>query len=374
MTEKEINQLASLVFDPSFRAWLMGKEEADNVRWEQWLNEAPGHKDLVDWAKALVYSLAVDHHTLSEEELDLQVRNLLQRASRNKGMLYVVGKEQKRFSQFRVGWIMAAAAMFVLFIGLYFFINRVHVNPGELAGERDHVGVRASSVVMEQVNDSDTVHQFYLADGSLVKLYPGSRLQYRQNSIEQKREVFLTGQAFFEVKKNAQRPFYVNTRNIVTVVLGTSFYVKAFDKDTKSVVSVVSGKVSVFKTPDRKKPAANSGKLQGTILTPNQQVEFDVQSNELKKMVVQSPCILPQANNLSFEFSGTRIKEVFQKLESAYGVQIVYDEEVLAGCTLSASLGNEAFFDKLKIICMAINASYEVMDGSVVISSTGCKN
>jgi hypothetical protein len=60
-------------------------------------------------------------------------------------------------------------------------------------------------------------------------------------------------------------------------------------------------------------------------------------------------------------------------LQAAYGIPVLIDEEVLTTCTISASLGNEPFYEKLRIICKIINATYEVIDGTVVINTKGCK-
>ena len=88
--------------------------------------------------------------------------------------------------------------------------------------------------------------------------------------------------------------------------------------------------------------------------------------------LVEKPA-LANATTYNFEFDDTPATEVFKTLQSAYGVPMLLDEEVLASCTISASLGNEDFYEKLRIICKIINATYEVIDGTVVISTKGCK-
>ena len=56
-----------------------------------------------------------------------------------------------------------------------------------------------------------------------------------------------------------------------------------------------------------------------------------------------------------------------------YGITILYDEESISGCSLSVTMGNEPFYEKLNIICKAIGATYESIDGQIVVTTRGCK-
>ena len=81
-------------------------------------------------------------------------------------------------------------------------------------------------------------------DGSRVYLNSSSTLSYPATFPSDKREVFLEGEAFFEVTRNENRPFVIRSGNLTTKVLGTSFNVNAFDANNISV-SVATGKVQV---------------------------------------------------------------------------------------------------------------------------------
>ena len=66
--------------------------------------------------------------------------------------------------------------------------------------------------------------------------------------------------------------------------------------------------------------------------------------------------------------------KIFQVLEENYGIDIVYDENVLSGCSLTTLMNNEGLFERIKIICEAIGAEYEVNGTDIIIKSTGCNN
>jgi hypothetical protein len=91
----------------------------------------------------------------------------------------------------------------------------------------------------------------------------------------------------------------------------------------------------------------------------------------LNKTLVEKPELLSKKEVVSFDFDNTPVA-VFARLEKAYGVPIVFDEELMKNCFLTAPLGNEPLFDKLKVICKTTGATYEVFDGKIVISSRGC--
>jgi ferric-dicitrate binding protein FerR (iron transport regulator) len=203
-------------------------------------------------------------------------------------------------------------------------------------------------------------------------LEKNSRLTYAANFSSGKREVYLEGNAFFNITRNPEQPFIVYTQTIVTKVLGTSFYVKAMSSDVTARVVVKTGKVSVFKRENFTSSDAGSATLKGMLITPNQQVVYDISNEQMNKSLVEKPALSTQAP-LSFDFDDTPAAEVFKTLQAAYGVPVMVDEEVLATCTISASLGNEPFYEKLRIICKIINATYYVIDGTVVINTKGCK-
>jgi len=267
----------------------------------------------------------------------------------------------------------AAAAIILVAVSIFYFqkSNDEVIHSTVFNKSADETN---SSSLIEQINNSDSIQFLTLTDASTVQLFPKSKLSFTQSSFSNKREVFLTGEAFFEVQKNPSVPFFVYTKDLVTKVLGTSFKVKAYEKDKNSSVLVVTGKVSVYKRENFSASNAEGKKLDGLIVTDNQQVIYDFSSNQLNKTIVDMPALLEKRKGQNaFVFNSTPLRQVFAVLQDAYGITIMYDESAIDSCSLSASLGNESYFEKLNLICKAIDASYEIMDGTVFINSHGCK-
>ncbi len=83
--------------------------------------------------------------------------------------------------------------------------------------------------------------------------------------------------------------------------------------------------------------------------------------------------IVPDTLDQRMSYEDRPVKEVFDQLGKYYGINIVYDNELLNKCTVTADLVNESFYHKLDLICNAIGAKYELLDGQVVVQSSGCQ-
>jgi len=215
-----------------------------------------------------------------------------------------------------------------------------------------------------------------LPDQSVVELAPDSRIAYPNNfDSNNTRDVYLSGEAFFKVTKNPARPFRVFANEIVTKVLGTSFIVRSFEADTVIQVTVKTGKVSVYSQANKTKLDDSSSQYSGIILTPNQELVYKRLEQQFQKSLLANPAeIIPRGGDQeNMVYDEAPLEKVFGQLGKNYGINIVYDVELLKKCTVTADLRNESFYRKLDLICKAIGADYEIIDGQIVIVTKGCK-
>src|SRR5690606_33117127 len=106
------------------------------------------------------------------------------------------------------------------------------------------------------------------------------------------------------------------------------------------------------------------------ILTANQQLIFNREKLHSTRSLIDRPEPVRHeelASEVEIIYERTHIGEVFASLQKMYEIPILYDADMLSGCQLTAELGNEPFFEKLMLICRAIDASYEVKDGKIEI-------
>ena len=217
-------------------------------------------------------------------------------------------------------------------------------------------------------NPSSKEFKVVLPDGSVVLLEPKTLLSYNQEDTKL-REVKLVGEAFFDVKKDASRPFMIYTGKVTTKVLGTSFRIKAFPEMQQFEVSVVSGKVTVYEKDEANK------KDNGVILTPNLKVTFFDKEEHFITGIVESPELLPtiEKSSLSFNFQNVPLNKVLKTLEKAYGIEMVLENESLGKCTLNGDLEEMPLYTKLDIITRSLNASYQIKGTSILVSGVGCE-
>lgn len=352
--------LEEFITDEDFIRWVKYPTEESERFFQALIKNTPSQAKLIHTARLAVQQLAI----AGKQDAPVNEVPVIWTDIEDK-----IAQVQPVRTGLQISWkYWAAAASIVLIVILGFWFNKnVWVKPVSLYTQ---LTSNSSKPIKEVSNNSAKIISVSMPDGSEVRLQPKSRLSYNQSFSGELREVYLSGEAFFEVKKNAKIPFVVYANGLVTKVLGTSFSIRAYEQDKQVSVNVKTGKVSVFaqKTNQNTDP-----ETKGIVLTPNQQVIYSKENEQLSRTLVAKPTILLTTQELQrFSFKNAPIDEIFAALEKAYGVEIIYDKEVMSNCRLTTSLINETLFEKLDIICAGIEASYKLIDAQVVITSNGC--
>lgn len=372
MKDLRLYDIMDFVMDEDFIRWVQEGRPQDEAFWNNWLRSNPEKHLLIAEARRILESIRIEQKTFTPEEIDLEASKLLD-AINGQNFEEAPRHHVRRIT--RRQWMVAAVMTGLILLGIRYF-------PFGKAGHEkqqqfySYSTLTAQRALIEQVNTSDKPISITLADSSIVELSVNSRISYpRSFDSGTTRDVYLSGEAFFKVAKNPNLPFRVFSNELVTKVLGTSFKVRSFEKDSVIQVIVKTGKVSVYsqggKAVEEKSTPDNSG---GIILTPNQQLTYRKEGQQFQKVLLSKPSmIVPVAVDRNMVYEDTRLEEVFDQISKAYGINIVYDMELLKNCTVTADLRNESFYDKLDLLCRAIGAGYEVIDGQVVIQSSGCQ-
>lgn len=169
-----------------------------------------------------------------------------------------------------------------------------------------------------------------LSDGSEVILSPGSSISYKKLFDSSKRDVSLTGKAYFKVEKNPAKPFSVLTGDFATTALGTEFEVNTFGLH-KLVVRLFTGKVKVH-APDY------AGSFNAVYLAPGQEVSINVNNRsvdvrgEFKPEVRQlAKKVTPASKTVDLNFENEPLVNVFNKLSVVYNISIEYNMSQIDG-------------------------------------------
>ncbi|WP_192349624.1 FecR family protein [Algoriphagus sp. Y33] len=262
---------------------------------------------------------------------------------------------------------MAAAAVVGIVICAALLFNVLYKQSGFTQQER----IAAIAEPITKENTTDSLMPVMMEDGSRITLHAGAKIIYPTAFEKDKREVVLSGEAFFEVSKNAESPFYVFSNSLITKVIGTSFYVRS-GESPESEVEVVTGKVLVI--------ANNQGMFASdtnkeVYITPNQKVVFNEDSKKLIPAIVDNPKPLKSAQAIvefGFNYKNVQLQQVLNDIESTYGINIIPDDSRIYNCTFTGDLNDENMYSKLDLICQSTGMSYEVNNLSIIIKGNAC--
>ncbi|KAA5540578.1 FecR family protein [Adhaeribacter rhizoryzae] len=153
-----------------------------------------------------------------------------------------------------------------------------------------------------------------LEDGSVITLNSNSQVTYPAHFSSHKREITLTGEAFFKVAKDAQRPFMVKTGSLLTQALGTSFNINYRPGKQNVAIALATGSVKI----EKNKPG---NKTQLAILLPGQQLQYSQTALTYKVSAFDAQEVLSWRAGILY-FKQANLEQVIQKLEGWYGINI----------------------------------------------------
>ena len=297
------------------------------------------------------------------------------------------------------------AAMFVLGVSLVYVVTRPEpeekivraevIKPGRLQAElrlgtgvrlalNEHQGVYSSeNAGVEIVNDTvagkvsyhvnktgmeDSLvfntlivpkggeYSLELPDGTVVWVNSESSLRFPEKFTSNRREVFLEGEAYFEVKKDANRPFYVHTEVGKVRVLGTAFNVCAYSNDRFWQTTLVEGSVMINQEEKE------------VLLKPNEQYQIDVRTGKAGLREVL-PELYTSWRDGKFCFKAYTFEELVEKLERWYDFKMFYMNEEIKTRRFSGVVNKyQPLEEMFKFLQMTSDVQFNVK-GNVVTAS-----
>jgi len=359
--------IKDLLKNPAFIAWVLEENPELDRYWNEWSDGDFSRKAALDQARFTLLSSKNEISEITDEHIAYKISQSLEIAKRRENSSKTNNPEYKSFKPY---WLTAASVILLLALGLGLYKN----NNARSVFTENKQQFRFSGEIIEVANSDQNVKYVQLPDGSSVVLQRNSRISYTKQFDEKKRVVILSGEAFFEVTKDTGRPFFVYANELVTKVLGTSFSIKADEKEASVFVAVKTGRVSVFSSKDKHAEDYKDGKkLAALLLMPNQQATFERNKFTLSKSSARSSVLLRiPIENQSFVYNETPVSAVFSSLEKAYGIDIEYNEKTMEHCSITATLGDEPLDNKLKWICAILEAEYYQNGDKISINGNPC--
>ncbi len=354
---------ADFLTDDFFVGHQLAPTPQSTTFWDAWFEEHPEGQ----WQQALTLLAAIrlglDEYaqTYVSEEV---IRQLLIRIQQTNAQVPSTTVPVRWLG--RMKWVAATSIFLAIGVSVWWPAKNEETS-------YEHRLAALTKTFAEKINTTSQSQIVRLPDSSVVSLSPDSRLSYPIDFGRQNRLVYLSGEATFSVTKDAQKPFLVLANELVTKVLGTKFRVRAFSKEDQVRVQVLSGQVSVYRDSANSSPVSQKG----VLLRPNQQVVFTRAIDQFNKSLVNEPRVISASPHpkqaIAFSYNETPIAQVLRDVNVAYGIEILYNKEALVDCQLTSSMAGLSFDEKLTIICKTVGATYEVIDGQIVINGGNCR-
>jgi transmembrane sensor len=260
---------------------------------------------------------------------------------------YNILLEEKKSAKRNILWnIYRYAAAILLIPVLAFSLWLAIINsPGDIESESNQLAVQS----WIEINAPEAARvQFLLPDSTKGWLNSGSKLKYPA-IFEKSRKVELTGEAYFEVKKQNDSEFIVSLPNLDVKVLGTKFNISGYMNDIFTEVVLSEGKVEI------------NGKTSvfTQILSPDEKITFNSHTKALKLSTVD-------ANRYSAWKDGFLIldneplEQVIGRIERWYNVEIVIMDEALKSYRFKATFKDEPLEEVLRLIAITTPIKYAI--------------
>lgn len=184
-----------------------------------------------------------------------------------------------------------------------------------------------------------------------------TQLHYNANYGATQRVVSLIGEAYFEVAKDKEKPFIVETAGMNVEALGTTFNVKAYREDSQIIATLFSGSVRVSSDRDN------------VILSPDENATFERRSGKLAIHKPDNSSYAKMWRNNDLVFNGETLEEIAVLLNRMYNVQIAFKSERIKQYCFSGVICNNSLDNVIELISLTSPITYETRGDTIILGN-----
>ena len=321
--------------------------DAEKAEVESWIGQSAENQAVFNASRDIMQKARLYYHTRKFDPAAAWEK--INPALENPGRVVKMGKAPS-FISFRRRFMRVAAALLLALmlgsVGFYFGFRQ-----------------QKTAVFTEVIsNDNQVLYGVTLPDGTVVTLNYNSKLHYPKQFTGKFRKVSIEGEAFFEVKPDASKPFVISAGKAQIKVLGTSFNVCARPGDKTVEVTVETGKVQVGCQELAQQPCHN------LILTPGEKGIMFTSDNEFKKSLNENPNVTAWKTH-DLVFHKTRLEEVITNLENVYHADIQLSDPSFNDLVLTAHFNNQSIDFILEVIRLTFNLELSTQNGQYFLTA-----
>lgn len=337
MSYKKYN-VVDFLADANFKRWVLTPNSKSTQFWESISKDDEALQKRMKTARQIILQLEFRHDEPAEEEYQQVLKNILYQSKIRKGnQIFSHGKIR---IQQTISLLVAATVILAAFLYLFTFHAGPITTPSDYITKQNPKGQRS---------------QIFLPDGTKVWLHANSKIRYPEKFRQDIRLVELTGEAFFDVKKDADHPFTVLSQGIKTIALGTSFNVRSYPGEPGKV-SLVSGKVLVSNQKDES--------LQ-VLLTPGQAGIWDQNASDFRKEDFDYDREISWING-TIHFDEASFNEVITRLSQWYGVDFIVKGTV-PPYRITGRFTDQSLSNVLNTISFTSSFEYDISETKIYV-------
>jgi ferric-dicitrate binding protein FerR (iron transport regulator) len=348
--------------DETFINYCRESVPEDCLFWEKYITENPDKRVLVEHAKEKYLQL---FNALAQADLEEQTERLNNSISLPDSAPVIQMEFLEKEIQFKIfPLLLKITAIAILVIGVFFSTNYFTRKPGS--------NIKTYAAVYGEKKN------IQLPDGSIVTLNAGSNISINEKYGVISRDIYLEGEAFFEVKHDTSHPFFVHTQDMDIKALGTAFNVKAYLNEKITETSLIRGLVEVTLKEDHNLK---------TLLFPNQKIRWQHHGkdnpdssgrfNNVKIAYTSEPDSLKKKliltnggdiketawkeNKLIFE--DERFDDIALLLERWYGASIYFNDNSIRSYRFTGIFEKEELKTVLDFLKESKNFNYTIEQG-----------
>ena len=351
--------------------------EGETLELNHLLSNTP---DLYETIQLLELAWAQNHY---QESGDASIESLINKIEETSGdePAFTISPPVYPVNKKKTGIWWAAAASAAILVTVAFIWN---ASSNKLPDEA--LNSREKPVINEVQTKPGSQTNIVLHDGTKVWLNADSKLSYANNFNGKTREVNLTGEAFFEVVSNKNKPFIIHTSKIVIRVTGTSFNVRSYPDEARVETSLIKGKVEVSLLSDPNKifylnpseklvlndPASEKAKRDEIKLLSGA-VNVSPVIPEIKRIAYYSVDSIPVETawlNHQLAFYDESFREVANKMEKWYNIKIVFASPALENIRFTGKFENETIEQAFQALQIIGRFRYDINNKTIIISKS----
>lgn len=311
-------------------------QERENL--EKWLQENEGNKALFQKVKT-----TWDSSGVLAQDLTLDKPQAWQAIQKKIALEQEKTSIPQIRSQAYFSWTVGIAACLALAVFAIYLFGNTDQETGMLT-----------------VKALDVKRMLVLSDCTQVVLNKNSSLVYPKEFKSKLRKVSLTGEAYFDVTKNAEKPFIITHENFEVSVLGTSFNISAYGKEQNSTITVISGKV-----------ALRSRAGESIILVKDETGIVDMANKQLIKQKNSDLNFLSWKTK-KLEFKDAGFQEVCDRLKEYFAITIEVKNQEIFNCKFTGYFEDPTIEQIISILQKTLNIKMQVNNKQVIITGKGC--